>query len=517
MAALHPLAAVRIGWAVTWLALLALLATQLWQFRDLPDFVWRPFSVARFVPQRPAPVAVALLWWVSFTSTVLVGVGWRTRVAGAVALASGTALSATAMGLGKLDHGYQLPLLALVVLAGSGWGDVNGLDARRGPRRTAPDWWPARQSLLAVAALMYLYSGVIKLIRGAAGDPGYMERLLRHSTVGLEGTPYAVADWIQPVVDWIYAHDQVAMLLILSAVAIELTVVVALLGRTPGRLAMGSLIAFHAAIGLLSGIVFFSNLLLLLAIAWADTLPLGKARREPAAPAADGRRRIDWSPVLPALWGVALLVPCIAVLAVLRGDSLLGTGTMARLLWPLLRLAMHPVTMLVLTFVGGAMVGIALVQVARSIVRGAARPAEDGLARVLLYDGGCGFCKRWCDWSQRRTGSAVAYQPCQEAVEVRGRAGIPDAACLHAAFFLVSDGLGRVVRVERGAGAINAVLERFPGRSRAPWRLAAMAYHLEGMRQVEDLGYSWVARNRHRLGDDACAIEPPSPVDGGKA
>ena len=45
------------------------------------------------------------------------------------------------------------------------------------------------------------------------------------------------------------------------------------------------------------------------------------------------------------------------------------------------------------------------------------------------------------------------------------------------------------------AAAINRTLCEIGGR----WELAAPAYRLTGMRQIEDASYSWFARNRGRF------------------
>jgi len=60
--------------------------------------------------------------------------------------------------------------------------------------------------------------------------------------------------------------------------------------------------------------------------------------------------------------------------------------------------------------------------------------------------------------------------------------------------------------VTRGAAAVAAVLRE----CRGAWPLLAMLMRLPVIRNIAELGYQLVARNRHRLpGPAACAIEPP--------
>src|SRR5262245_22034261 len=84
--------------------------------------------------------------------------------------------------------------------------------------------------------------------------------------------------------------------------------------------------------------------------------------------------------------------------------------------------------------------------------------------RWLLYDADCGFCQRWCNWARSRGAEpAVAFIPCQSAIELRAQAGIPAEDCGHAAILIEQVG-GQVTSVRRAAAAINGVLRTLPGR-----------------------------------------------------
>ena len=56
----------------------------------------------------------------------------------------------------------------------------------------------------------------------------------------------------------------------------------------------------------------------------------------------------------------------------------------------------------------------------------------------------------------------------------------------------------------RGAAAINAALGALGG----VFVLAPLLYRLPGLKQLEDVVYAWVARNRHRMpgASDACQL-----------
>jgi predicted DCC family thiol-disulfide oxidoreductase YuxK len=125
----------------------------------------------------------------------------------------------------------------------------------------------------------------------------------------------------------------------------------------------------------------------------------------------------------------------------------------------------------------------------------------------LLYDGDCGFCKRWVNWVKRRGADrTVRFVPCQSAVELRQQAQIEEAECGRAAYLVEDDGK-RVISKRRAAAAINGVLARLPGGRNAFWRGLASLYHIPGINRLEEIGYRVIARNRHRLGNSSCDIE----------
>ena len=142
----------------------------------------------------------------------------------------------------------------------------------------------------------------------------------------------------------------------------------------------------------------------------------------------------------------------------------------------------------------------------------------DGSERWLLYDDGCGFCRRWCEWARSRGAAhATQFVGCAAAVELRQAAGIRASDCAHAALLIERNAAG-TLHTRRAAAAINGVLARLPGWRNLHWRVAARLYWMPGVRQLEEAGYRWVARNRHRLGPASCnaaASATPSRGSGG--
>jgi predicted DCC family thiol-disulfide oxidoreductase YuxK len=116
---------------------------------------------------------------------------------------------------------------------------------------------------------------------------------------------------------------------------------------------------------------------------------------------------------------------------------------------------------------------------------------------ICIYDGECGFCSRCVEWASHRCD--VRFEPFQRT-DLAAH-GITENAAAAAVHCVTADGL-----VVRGAEAVAAVLRE----CRAGWPLLATAMRLPLVRNVAELAYRLVARNRHRLpGPAACAIDGP--------
>lgn len=514
VATFQALAIARILVLPFWLALLATWGRGLWMV-GLPTSMWDPLPLAQFLDGPPPLEFIGLLWWLALLGGLAMAAGLATRASTLLAAVSGVLLGSVLMSFGKISHSSQVVLLFVGLMAFSDWGTAWSIDAWR-RRRWHPSTRPAVSGVppllpvygfIAVLGVWYAASALHKM-GGTFLEVGHMAAFL---TYGRELAIQAGAPspaWVDRAIAWLATHPRLAWLLSLGAIAMEFVV---LLGMLSPRLAVGSMgavMALHGAIGVLSPLRFVGQAIVASAAAvcfWPKVRP-----PHSRGVVAETRRRLH--PLATMALGAVLLAALL-----LAGRQGIGGGPPAEdavaLLSPLPNLLLSFWLQAAFFLAGTALLLGMATAIARDALVAARGPPQDRVTTALLYDGLCGFCKRWCDWAARRTGQAVSFQTCQESEELRQLASIPDAACLHAAHFVEVDAEGRM-RHERGAGAINAVLERFQGRRRAPWRLLGRVYRCNGIRQAQDLGYRLVAANRHRFGDDACAVPvapPPSP------
>ncbi|MFT7578977.1 MAG: putative DCC family thiol-disulfide oxidoreductase YuxK [Myxococcota bacterium] len=102
---------------------------------------------------------------------------------------------------------------------------------------------------------------------------------------------------------------------------------------------------------------------------------------------------------------------------------------------------------------------------------------------LLVFDGDCGFCKRWLARWQEHTGDSVVYAPFQ-SIQSDQITAVEFAEAFH---LFLPDG-----RVLRGAAAWAELDTRTPG-----WSAFAAAHrHIPGVAPVSEGVYRWVARYR---------------------
>ena len=116
-------------------------------------------------------------------------------------------------------------------------------------------------------------------------------------------------------------------------------------------------------------------------------------------------------------------------------------------------------------------------------------PGTDGL---LVFDGECGFCRRWVrhmnEWFRVHP-EPVAWQT-TDLVTL----GLTETQCRAAVQFVSHD-----LKVSSGADAAARVLVT----AGFPWSVAGRVMLLPGIRSLCGAAYRWVADNRHRFrGDD---------------
>lgn len=118
---------------------------------------------------------------------------------------------------------------------------------------------------------------------------------------------------------------------------------------------------------------------------------------------------------------------------------------------------------------------------------------------VLIYDGDCGFCTRTANLVKRlNVHNRFDVLPSQTP-GLLAQSGLIEQQAMEAAWYVAADG-----RLHRGAAAMNAALNALGGL----YRVASWVYQVPGLRQLEDVAYAWVARNRYRMpgSTDACQI-----------
>jgi lipase maturation factor 1 len=110
---------------------------------------------------------------------------------------------------------------------------------------------------------------------------------------------------------------------------------------------------------------------------------------------------------------------------------------------------------------------------------------------VLLYDGNCGFCRRWVRRLQRwDRGEAIEYVAAADRGAVVGLPPLSDAALDRAMHLVTRDG-----QVYTGARALPPLFPILPGG-----RLLAPLMRVPGVQPLADRLYAWVAARRHRFG-----------------
>ncbi|MEK6607303.1 MAG: DUF393 domain-containing protein [Myxococcota bacterium] len=129
---------------------------------------------------------------------------------------------------------------------------------------------------------------------------------------------------------------------------------------------------------------------------------------------------------------------------------------------------------------------------------------------VLLYDGHCGFCRRSVERVRLLIGPAAAV-----AIEFRS---FHDEGALAAFPGVTAEHCERAMQLVRADGRVFSGAEAFVQllRRRALGKLA-LAYYAPGLRQLADLVYDVIAKNRLRIGgsaacaDGSCAVHAAEP------
>ena len=102
----------------------------------------------------------------------------------------------------------------------------------------------------------------------------------------------------------------------------------------------------------------------------------------------------------------------------------------------------------------------------------------------LIYDGDCGFCRRWMERWRRRTGEAVCYRAFQQADADYPE--IPRERFEKGVYFIEPSG-----RAWPWAAGVARLLRHAPG-----WRWLWTLYRIPPFGWILEAAYRLVARNR---------------------
>ena len=120
-------------------------------------------------------------------------------------------------------------------------------------------------------------------------------------------------------------------------------------------------------------------------------------------------------------------------------------------------------------------------------------------ALVLLYDGHCRFCTQSAKTLARRVGrSRVTPVNFQDEGVLASYAGVTYDACMKRMHVIDPQG-----KVFAGAAAVARVLRTLPVVG-----LFMYLYYLPGLRQLAELAYAFVAKNRYRFFGKTQECEP---------
>lgn len=113
---------------------------------------------------------------------------------------------------------------------------------------------------------------------------------------------------------------------------------------------------------------------------------------------------------------------------------------------------------------------------------------------LLIYDGDCGFCRKWIERFRSLLGDRLSYEPYQKVA--KDHPSIPLERFQKAVQLIEPGG-----RVSQGAEAVFRALGTLPAL-----RLFLWGYlHLPGFAWISERTYAWVAKHRHQLSSkDIC-------------
>jgi predicted DCC family thiol-disulfide oxidoreductase YuxK len=134
------------------------------------------------------------------------------------------------------------------------------------------------------------------------------------------------------------------------------------------------------------------------------------------------------------------------------------------------------------------------------VARSAERTRAPGGTRlVILFDGNCRFCTQSAKTLARRVGPARAVATnFQEDGVLASYPGVTYEACMQRMHVIDPEG-----RVYAGAGAVARLFRTIPIVG-----ILAYLYYVPGVRQLSEIAYAFIAKNRYKLFGKTQACEP---------
>lgn len=120
---------------------------------------------------------------------------------------------------------------------------------------------------------------------------------------------------------------------------------------------------------------------------------------------------------------------------------------------------------------------------------------------ILIYDGDCGFCRKWMRWFQAHDPQKQMDYMARQSPEREARyPQLNDAKYQGALQLILPTG-----EIRSGEMATATALQFISGTH---WHLLGKFVTLPGIRQCAHIGYKLIAKNRHRLGcdDGSCKL-----------
>ena len=107
----------------------------------------------------------------------------------------------------------------------------------------------------------------------------------------------------------------------------------------------------------------------------------------------------------------------------------------------------------------------------------------------FVYDGDCGFCRKWASWLGRRLPTDTTFVPYQQIDDLAAY-GLTDGEVRTASYWVDA-----ARTAHRGSASFAHALRG----ARAPWALVGAVLRAPLVRLLAARAYTVIARNRHRL------------------